>query len=411
MNLEEKIITTDDIDSDKTEPDVPFDNESSREESLPDENGNSDSIDIGLERVREKTFNKELSDLVEKIRSHELSEEQEEEEDLPDITASEIREDDLLRKYHNLFYHAINLIGINNINASFNQFDLSLNSIKDELEKYIDDEMRALSFPCYSVLYYNLEKKCYVPCINHINELDENNIIIDPNEEFCKNIYEHSSGIIIGSRTVNNNIYLKKRFSLSGQAGARFSYYFISLRNLTSDFYSGIERSAGKNLPDRSLFPILMILLNEEETAPESIFYKIRDRLAVHFIFLARKLIMKTHNTKAGNHSDLFNTMGHNFKLFQGDSEGGCFIIKCSSHLTKETLFVLKYLHIKLKESLSKRSIISRIEKDKFVILINKPEVRILNRVVMDFNKFYNNIFVLKEFKIGIDNLMEVYCA
>ena len=407
--MEEKIITTDDIDSGKSNAGIPSGDEYEREESLPDDKGNIDSIDINLDRVREKTFNKELGDLVEKIRSHELIEEQEEEEDVPDIAVSEIREDDLLRKYHDLFYRAVNLLGVNNTNAGFNQFDLSMNSIRDELEIYINDEMRNLSFPYYSILRYSLEKKCYITYINHIKGLNEANIIINPNEELWKNIYENKKGIIIGSRAVNNNVYLRKRFLPADTGISKLSYYFVSLRNLTIDFYSGMERPSGRELPYRSLFPVLIIRLDNEETSPEYVFNKIRDSLSVHFIFLARKLIIQTHNTRSGTNQDLYNTMEHNFKLFQTDSEGLCFIIKCSSNLTKETLFVLKYLHIKLKESLSKRTIISRIEKHKFVILITKPELKALNRVVDDFNKFYNNIFVLKEFKIAADNPMEIY--
>ncbi|MCU0822612.1 MAG: hypothetical protein MUC95_09100, partial [Spirochaetes bacterium] len=376
---------------------------------LPDENGSMDSPDADLDRVREKTFNKELSDLVEKIRAHELTDEQEVEEDIPEIAVSEISEDDLLRKYHDLFYRAVNMIGAGNTNTIFNQFELSLNSIKDDLERYIDLELRGMSYPHYSILLYSLEKKCYVIYVNHIDGLDENNIIIDPNEELHKNIYDNKKGVIIGSRVVNNNIYLKKRFLPDSRVVTNYSYYFLSFRNLTSDFFSGMERPTGRDLPYRAMFPILVVRLDNEEARAETVFSRIRDRLTVHFIFLARKLIIKTHNTRSGSHNDLYNIMEHNFKLFQRDSDGLCYVVKCSAGLTKEILFVLKYLHIKLKETLSKRTIISRIEKNKFVILITKPELNALKRVVDDFNRFYNNIFVMNEYKIASGNPMEIY--
>ncbi len=407
--MEEKIITTDDIEPAKDVNRVPSGDEGAGEESLLSENGDIESVDIDLDRVREKTFNKELGDLVEKIRSHELVEEHEEAEEIPDIALSEMREDDLLLKYHNLFYRAVNLIGSAGINAGFNQFELSLNTMKDELEKHIDAEMKRLSFRCYSILKYDLEKKCYKAAVNHIEGIDESNIIIDPNEELWKNIYDNKKGLIIGSKAINNSVYLRKRFQPSGRPASGFSYFFASFRNLALDFFSGLERPAGRELPYRSLFPILIIRLDNEETRPDPVFCKIRDRLAVHFIFLARKLIMKTHAARTESHRDLYNVMDYNLKMFQRDSDGLCYIINCTAPLTKEILFVLKYLHIKLKETLSKRAVISRIAKHRFVVMLAKQEMRALNGVVADFNKFYSNIFALKEFKISTDNPLEMY--
>lgn len=406
---EEKIITVDGIGKKTPDPEE-GQPEGQVEESLSESNNNIESIELDLDRVREKTFNKELGFLVDKVISHESPDEGEEmEEEILDFEPPTIKESDLLQRFHNLFYRAINLMGLNYVNAGFNQFELSLDTVRDNLEDAVHDEMRAMNFDSYSVLFYDIDKGCFTPCINNIYNLKDENIIIDKNEDLYNSIDESSTGIMLGSRTIKNNIYLRKRFKTDEY---KFSYYFLSLKNAAQKFFNETESGAARDIPGKSLFPVLIIqLYDHENQSAAAVFNKLRDRLSIHFIFLARKLIKKTQSRKTGSLKDFVDSVEYNLQLFRKDEDSCCYIIRCVNQLSKEILFIIKYLHTKLKQILSGSSVILRTEKDRFIIFLNRPEEKKLKKIIDDFNSIHNEVFVLEKFDIVSGDPGELFYA
>ena len=77
----------------------------------------------------------------------------------------------------------------------------------------------------------------------------------------------------------------------------------------------------------------------------------------------------------------------------------------------KDLLFVIKYLSLKLNKSLSKKSIIFRIEKNKIIILVQESDENIVNKIVDGFNKIYNDLFSVESFESDTLDLLSLYSA
>ena len=192
-----------------------------------------DSTEPDINILRERTFNKELSDLVSKIRVNESREESIEKSSPK--AAKEITDDQLLRLYHRLYYKAINLDKLDKVNSDLNPFELYKESSSDEIINLIRTEMSKIELQDFSILTFNIEKNCYAAYANFIPNLHDSNIIIDSLENLYSNILSNNNGFVIDSLTIERNSFLKKRF------GAENSIYFISFVNFFTDFFSGAD--------------------------------------------------------------------------------------------------------------------------------------------------------------------------
>jgi hypothetical protein len=341
---------------------------------------NNTGEDINL--ARDRTFNKELSDLVTRIRSNEPQEK------IEPKTPKEITDDELLMLYHKLYYKAVNLAGIDKINSDLNPFDLYKESSSDDLADLIYTEMKNLQMEEFAVLVYNLEKKCYLSYTNHINNLNENNIVIDSLEGLYTNIIENKNGIVLDHQSIERNLYLKKRFGLNK------SIYFISFNSFFKDFYNDADFDKKNDFPDY-LLPILLIELKEniKEHQKKSIYNKIKNKLTIYFFLLYKKILLETQNYSYSSQHTLFNFIDYTYRKYSGHDDYLCCIIKLRNYINIEYLAVFKYLLIKLEKKLTDKTTISRIEKDKLIIFTQKSKKKILDDILDDFNKLHGNVF------------------
>ena len=154
---EEKVITIDQLEKTKQESDGTDTYEVISTDFSEDESFDKDSFSI--DKVRERTFNKELSDLVRRVRKPEKAYEKKtvptEAGFIEEIVEVSPEEAELLNRFHELFYKAINLKNIDKINTDFNHFEISIKSLQDDLEKFIFEKMGDLSFNDYAVLGFN----------------------------------------------------------------------------------------------------------------------------------------------------------------------------------------------------------------------------------------------------------------
>jgi hypothetical protein len=346
------------------------------------ENKEQDNTGEDINLARDRTFNKELSDLVTRIRSNEPQEKTEPK------TPKEITDDELLRLYHKLYYKAVNLAGVEKINSDLNPFELYKESSSDDLTNLIYAEMNNLQMEDFAILVYNLEKKCYISYTNHINDLKENNIIIDSLEGLYTNILVNKNGIVLDHQSIERNLYLKKRFGLNK------SIYFISFNSFFKDFYNDADFDKKNDFPDY-LLPILLIQLKEniKEHQKNFIFNKIKNKLSVYFFLLYKKILLETQNYNNSSQQGLFNFIDYTYRKYSRYDDYLCCIIKLRNYINIEYLVIFKYFLIKLEKKLTDKTTISRIEKDKLIIFTQKSKKKILDDIVDDFNKLHGNIF------------------
>jgi hypothetical protein len=346
-----------------------------------------DTADVEIIKARERTFNKELSDLVLRIRSNEPQEKTETE------SRKEITEDELLRMYHRLYYKAVNLEGRDRINSDLNPFDLYRESSSDDLLSLINKEIVSLDLPEYAILIYDVDKKCYVNYSNHIIDFNENNIIIDPQEGLYSKIADSNNGVVLDQQSIERNSYLNKRF------GFKKSVYLVSFSSFFRDFYKEANLDKKMDFSDH-LSPVLLIQLKENITEHQknSFYNKIKNKLSIYFFLLYKKLIIENLKLNLPNQYSLFNFIDYTYRKYSRYEEYLCCIIKLRNYINSEFLYVLKYLESKLAKKLTEKTTISRIEKDKLVIFTKKSRKKILDDIIDDFNKVHGNILNVRMF-------------
>jgi hypothetical protein len=343
-----------------------------------------------ISRVRERTFNKELSDLVSRIKSNEPGKDE--------IPASvppkkEITEDDLLQMYHQLFYKAVNISGIEKIDTSFNPFILYKELSSDDLLTLIYNEMTALSFNEYAILAYNPEKNYYSCYTNNIPGLDERNIVIDPSENLYANIINNKHGNILDRQSIERDIYYKKRFS------AKNSLLFISFGNLFIDYYSNADLRNVNDFSD-AFFPILLIRMEENpgENRKKTIYREIESKLIVYFFLLYRKLTIDKQSICSAGLQSIYGFLDYIFQKYNKQKDCICAVIKSKKYINAESLLILKFMYGKLKNKLSGSAEILRIEKDKLLIFTRKQDRKRMDDILDEFNKTYSDLFRVDTF-------------
>ncbi|MBN2401341.1 MAG: hypothetical protein JXN64_02980 [Spirochaetes bacterium] len=358
-----------------------------------------DKDDAGLETniSRDRTFNKELSDLVSKIRSNEPR------EIIEPKAPKEITDDELLRMYHKLYYKAVNLTGLDKINGELNPFDLYKESSSDDLVNLIYAEMSDLHLPEYAILAYSLEKKCYICYTNHIDNLNGNNLVMDSLETLYTNITGNKNGIVLDHQSIERNLYLKKRF------GSKKSVYFISFGDFFKDFYNDADFERKNNFLDY-LLPILVIQLKENinDHQKKSIFNNIKNKLTVYFFLLYKKILLESQDLNIKDQNSLFNFIDYTYKKYLRYDDYLFCIIKFRNYINAESLYTLKYLQIKLDKKLADKTSVLRIEKDKLLIFTQKFKKKIIDEIMDDINKVHGNLFNIN-FIMNDENAQNIY--
>ncbi len=356
---------------------------------------------LDINKVREKTFNKELSGLVSRIITNESTGKTgttEKETPMDDVPKPEddpgITGDILLKKFHELFYKAVNLAGQGGITTAFNPFDLYKESSSDDLLNMIHNEMPGLSLPEYSILTYNPSKKCYTSYTNHIDDLDENNIAIDTTEDLYRKITENPDGIFLSYQTIDSDIFLKKRFIPKNYKDSTLNYYFLYFNDLFKNYYTTLEPDNKQEFAD-NLLPILMVRLSDDADTLNSknLSHKIKNKMAVYLLLLLRKIQIETLKSQPRAYTGIFEFIETAYRKYDKHKDCLCMIIKYKYYVNLESFFILNYLHKKLKTELSGLASVSIIEKDKLILFTRKAHAKTLDKILNDFKKNYDNLF------------------
>ncbi|MDY6969997.1 MAG: hypothetical protein SVR08_15265, partial [Spirochaetota bacterium] len=271
---------------------------------------NTDDKPLNIAKIRDRTFNKELSEILADIRSNELEYNDDE------VALDEITEMELLKRFHELFYKAIHLDNLQNVNTSKNPYLYPDIFLEDDCEKKIADEMNRLLYPEFAILAYNPKKKCYSPVHFYSDVLVEDNIAVYTSEELYAQILVNRCGVIIDQQTITDNIFLKKRFSSISEDQSHYLLYFVSFQNILKEIFDEMNLSNGNNQTNYR-FQILMIILKDSrsEDIVEVIYKKIKDNLTFYFLKLENKLLNKVNELDFEDPNIIYNIFVYIYQI------------------------------------------------------------------------------------------------
>lgn len=354
-----------------------------------------------LNLLRERTFNPELRQLVDRVRYNEpapgLSDDEPERVDA-------VSEDELRLRLYRLYYRARVLHDNREMNVAFNPFEamdsLSPVSLHDSLSVYIMDRMMQMSLSPFALLSYNIAEKGYVPSVHNLERYHVENIVIGLRDRLFMSILESAEGVIIGADAIRDDPFLEKVFSLREGEDPR-ALYFIMISCLASGIaleFQDQKRDAIEPFLPSSILMIELPLQTEPHNRG-SIFTMLRKKLALPFFLLNdnQSLVFMTEGYEDMDYS--YHVMDYLFTVFLFTRDSTGISIKLKSKDETNRTFLMKYILSQLSYRLHADSVLLHMIKGHLIVLTREGFVDLIRSLIDEYNRLFNDQFAVVEFK------------
>jgi hypothetical protein len=354
-----------------------------------------------LNLLRDRTFNAELKQLVDRVRENEPSASVFDDE--PEEAAS-LSEDELRLRLYRLYYRARVLNDNREMNVAFNPFGFidgsNRASTHAAISDYILDRMGQLSLSPFALLSYRIAEKGYIPAVHNLERYHVENIVISLHDMLFRTILESGEGVILEADTLRDDPFLEKIFSLHEGEDPR-ALYFVMLSSLVSDVAQELQRPGQTDIVPFLPSAILMIELPLQTAAHNrgSIFTALRKKLALPFFLLNdnQSLVFSSESYEDMAYS--YHVLDYLFTIFllNHDRIGISIISKLQDDSSRS--FLMKYIISQLSYKLHADSVLVHIIKGHLIILTREVFVDLIRSLIDEYNKLFNGQFVVVEFR------------
>ncbi len=343
-----------------------------------------DYTDGSINLMRNRTFNSELRELVNRIKENENS--------YDDINIDDLSESEVLYLLHQLFYKTKNLKNLHNINTLYNPFlkEYSSDDFRRDLEKYISEKLERELLTLYSILTYNISDKCFSS--SSLNNTMNQNIIISLHDNLYGEIVKNRKGFILDNSEILKNPFIRKKFYIENSQDYSKSLFIILLGRITENIRYEIDRNI-KNMPLADLLSPLLIIEFEKDLHSdcESIYNYLVSELAIPLLNLECYRSVNLTLKQYDNYEEIVDLVENFLNMALKMRHGAGVYIKSNRHYGKRNLLQLKYLKAKLTKVLPDDSIIIRIGNNKLFIICDKSYIGSINALIDDFNSVYRD--------------------
>ncbi len=347
-----------------------------------------DSVNL----LRDKTFNQELRDLVDRVRENESS-------DTGGAPLSgkeeELAREILIFKLHQLFYRFRNLHHYDTINPSYNPFDTyipdELSNDREIIAEQISSIMQSSGYDAFFIMTYDMNQKCFSADILTGDQVSGDDIIISIRDTLYHNIYESSEGYLVNADELSGNEFLKKIFY--PEKATYQSLYLVNIDKITGileDKNTGIKRKPSSNYQPP---PILGIFLFDTKKADAGGIYRsIRNRMALPLQLYMKNLPNLFNIDSSISFSELYSylVLLFNYYLIEDNRVG--IIIKIRKY-GENFSFIIRYLISKMRNALDSESLLLHFTEKRIVILTNQDKERSVYGIITELNSIYENNF------------------
>lgn len=320
-----------------------------------------------LDAIRKRTFNPELKNLLTKITSHELTSDELTDEDLTEGNA--VDEESLMQRFHELFYKTTNLLDLEDGIPSYNPYSL-INKTRDYLCKDIRRQMNNVSMDDFAILSFDFDMGCYIPSMFNIPEMEKDSLVLDINGDIFQKIVNSNNGLVLDSKTINDNLFLKKTLDFSGiESGNKF-LYFLSFKKVYYNFINELKINDLASNESSHLHSILMVLLDEKNVQKNDkvLFRKIKSVLHLQSHFYDRGSLNEIMNDEKKGLNRVLLLLDFFYSHSSKEMNKSVIIIKAIGNVEARSLLLLNYLYTKISAVLSGNTVVSFLNKDCIVI-------------------------------------------
>ncbi len=346
--------------------------------------------DFPVNILREKTFNPDLKNLLDKIEANEQI-------DLPADQTDEcddIPDDRLLMKLHQLFYMVKNLDNTHEINYSFDPYAFNHpdTNLHDKILEYIKNSLGKNCFMLHSILTFSNFHKCYVRAVTGGGK--EGYLIINPRDKFYHDIKMSSYGYLLNRHDIEENSFLAKNFTDFLRSKDARSLYFIEMNRITSVLYKEISNINDYPALNDLLPPVIIIEIHNDSSEKE-IFDFLCEKLPVHFFILKENSALNLESRNFETFSDLLSTAENFLILHQNLSGFSALIISSRENINYNSLYKMRYIYSRLMRILPGNSIVMRISNNKIIVLSDTIFISLIKQMIDDYNSIDDNSYTI----------------
>lgn len=335
------------------------------------------SLSPEIEKIREKTFDREFKDLVSRVTAHRPG--------VRDL--QEDAEKELIKRFHGLFYRASGLFWIEEAYAGADHLDFELATLQDSLSLHIYGEMDALGLRHFAVLTYDFQKKSFACHLNHITQLNRDNLVMDIDEPLFRRTLRSRRGIFIDAAAVERDPFLKKRFVSEEKGVLPGVLYLLSLNFLEEDLF----RDSGADTPARPpVIPtVLMVLLDAQpdESPRSDLFTRLKRKLAFALALYKNLLYPRVADYGTGTIAGAIGILEYYYTLYYRVLEGCAIFVHYSQRSNPETDFIFTYLNRKIIDSFPGKAAVVGLDKFTFFAFCRSGDFQALKQLVLDYNR------------------------
>ncbi len=335
--------------------------------------------------LREKTFNSELNQLVNKIYNNE----QMIEEPVPVPEMSDPAEKyNLLLEYEKIIYRLKHSDELNSVSSRFNPFETDINVYDDidDTADYIKAGMLQSGYSRYQILKYNFNDKAYRSDINHLDSSYSSDMYFSNNDPLILKINDYIEGFVLTPDIIKSDPFFSKKF-LNSDADdlSQHKFYIVKISSLFKNTCNGKMFANKFSRFEESLSPLLLIELDSEhQVNPEKIFRNLEETAALPLIIYFLKNIVKFSINNLSYENILF--MIELFIKSAVNTRLKSYIVTLVDYSRKDNIFIYKYFLSKLRRILNRNYLILKISINRAVVITTAPDMRDIDHLIERIN-------------------------
>ncbi|MGL4368672.1 MAG: hypothetical protein ACRCUT_03230 [Spirochaetota bacterium] len=394
--------------SGNTFPDIDLEPVTSDDEDLP-------LSEEDLNFIRNRTFNSELRGLVEKVISEkqrlpqppapgekiEISENEALElpSDIIDTDESEeiCARSEIIRRLHDLFYKTANLSESGGTAAVFNPFLLRSQDLYHYSIECIRKECAKLNISEYALLFFDPQKKAYIPRIFKITSFNIHNLVLSPEESLYREILSEKKGVVITTETAPTYPELKQR--LRRDFPFKGSVYCVLIQNLLMNIWQCADRPQISDQQPGNLYPVLIALSPDPKADRDYIFSRLGTTTAFSLYIVNNTVLNETIPAEFRNPSFLCSMIDTYGRMYGSHPGAKCLYLRFSGRFDNQSYVLMNYLDNKLFSLISSNSAVLHYEKNKMLIFLTLEDREKVEKYLESFLHYFGDSITIEEIR------------
>jgi len=364
----------------------------------------------GINILREKTFTKELSELVNRI----FINESETLGDVDKIDPLSINEKNkLLNEFESFIYLLKHTEDLKKTGSKYNPFSLNIDLYDDidDIDDYLNKGINQCGFREYGMFKYISSESSFRFDRGTFDDYLKSNCFFGLKDDIIKKDFSEK-GIILTSSIITQDPFLKKKFynynhDLSGENSFYINRVSSCCNNILID-----KKGLNLSVIEKYTSPLLIIkLTGEKDYTEEEIYNNLKSFMTIPLaLYMSKNRLIPA--VSDFSFEDCFNLL----ELFGSiaDLSGLTWCILTGEELSSmESFFMLKYFLSKIKSSAGLDSLVMRVASNRIVMALPSSNVEEIKDIADEFNSRssnYINFRYIDDYRQGRKNkLIEVF--